>query len=130
MLKEEVYVSHTCRICGKAFLNEDELDIQNISPDYIACPECCKTNKRKDLDRRNHNIKLDALYTYVFEHTPKEYIQYQPFLLDKSISIFNKFLEKNKRINSRNIFNQSKEVLEYILEDENDNIKNYVLTNI
>lgn len=36
------YVTHTCKRCEKAFIDEDLFDSQNFYPNWKYCPECSK----------------------------------------------------------------------------------------
>lgn len=45
-----IYVTHTCKRCGKAFVAEDCFNAQDLPPKNKYCDECVKAgfkNKRK-----------------------------------------------------------------------------------
>jgi len=114
-----VYTTFTCRICSNAFIDKDDLNIQNISPKYKACPECVKKgNKYEDNKvQKVKDLKIDNIYSYVSSNVEWTH---QAFILNKSLEILDK---GSKNMRADGIVKQASEILNYYLEDKDDSWK-------
>ena len=123
-----VYTCHTCRVCSKAFIDFDNILLNNISPAYRACPECVKKgNKYEDNKvQKVKDLKIDNFYTYVQENTSSELRQYEYFILSKGLDILN----KDSKIRPSNAFKQSLEILNYYIEDNDFSFKDFEFNRI
>lgn len=47
-----IYVTHTCKHCGAAFVDEDKYNAQNTPPQWKYCPECVKKGFKNPRTRK------------------------------------------------------------------------------
>ena len=62
--KEINFVTHTCKHCGKAFIEQDNNNSQDVPPTWRYCPECVKNGYRNRVMTKNerHLVKLYDFY--------------------------------------------------------------------
>lgn len=130
-MNEQIWVTHTCRICGRAFQDTDDIDSQNIPPTYRACEYCLKNGfQYEDKKAKTNYIKNDILYGYVFDNIPKHLEEHTAFILNKCIEILKQNIDRGKKISSKAILKQAVEVLGYYIEDNDYSFKNLELSEI
>ena len=52
MNKEEIYVTHTCKHCGAAFIDIDKTNVKDTPPNWKYCPECVKAGFKNPRTRK------------------------------------------------------------------------------
>ena len=50
----EVYVTHTCKHCGAAFVDVDKYNAQNEPPKWKYCPDCVKKGFKNKRTRKTN----------------------------------------------------------------------------
>ena len=68
--KEEVYVTHTCKHCGSAFVDIDKTNVKDTPPNWKYCPECVKAGFKNP---RTRKVKYTAEQIEAFKKRMKEY---------------------------------------------------------
>lgn len=53
MKHTNIYVTHTCKHCGCAFMDIDKYNVQNTPPSWKYCPECVKRGFKNPRTRKN-----------------------------------------------------------------------------
>lgn len=115
-MKELIYVTYTCKKCGKAFLDIDKFnDIDEIPLKTRYCPECVVLGYKNEKHKRNKKQE-DVKITYFKERIKLENIQDErdiAFLIKEYKKIIKRKEEHKMRINTNYIFNEALEVLGY-----------------
>jgi len=120
--KEDVWVSYTCanKKCESAFMNKDELNTQNDSPDYKYCPECVKAGFRNTLELKEAYKKwvafMDRYMAYEDEHGKFNEIQ-EDFLKKKAKQLMVERIKHGVNTNAKGILREIIEIMSYYDSD-------------
>ena len=59
-MKEKIYVTHTCKRCGRAFVAEDTANVQDVSSKSKYCDECVKLGYKNKQKREFTQEQIEA----------------------------------------------------------------------
>ena len=69
--QEITFVTHTCKNCGKAFVEQDNHNSQDTPPTWRYCPECVKKGFRNKIMTRDERVMV-KLYDFYQENNIKD----------------------------------------------------------
>jgi len=121
-MSEKIYVTHTCKTCGCAFSDIDELDVYVEPPDYKNCPECIKRGHKNTRQAREEYKPVARTMEYIYKwqqkskNIPKKDAD---FVYEKCIQMIKEYKQFGKKINTISIFKQAIEILGYYKLEEN-----------
>lgn len=101
---EITFVTHTCKNCGKAFVEQDNHNSQDTPPTWRYCPECVKKGFRNKIMTRDERVMV-KLYNFYQENNIKD-IKTQNYIKQ----IYLEYRNNGKQIRLSTIYNKVKKL--------------------
>ncbi len=118
-IKEKVFISHTCISCGRAFVDADECEVENIAPDYKNCPDCIKNKNKNNSKDKVAFMKRDRLYSHL-NNIPQHLKKYGGIIEEKALEILNREIELGRKTQPSSCYKDALEIAEYQYEEDNE----------
>lgn len=115
------YTSHTCKNCNTSFMDEDKIDSFVLAPDYKYCNACVKKGFKNNKPDREYARIINKIEELIYSNGTGQYPNKDEiWLLDKCKKTIEEYIKFGRVIKAKSIYNQAKEVLGYIKEENNN----------